>query len=965
MPLSWNEIRARAGRFADDWQNAHYEKGETQSFYNDFFHVFGQHRRDVAIYEKKIEKFGNNNTGFIDLFWPGTLLVEQKSQGRKLDKARMQATDYYLALKDFERPRYILLSDFQSFELLDLETNEEYVFSLAELSENIRHFGFIAGYHLEQYKDQPEVNIEAATLMGNLHARLEESGYTGVDLEKLLVRLMFCLFADDTGIFNPDHFLNYIENKTSEDGRDLGSSLVHIFDTLDTPPEKRSKLLDEDLRDFPHVNGKLFAGLIRTPSFDAPMRQALLQCCRFKWSKVSPALFGSLFQMVMLPEEQRKGGAHYTSERNILKTIHPLFLDDLREEFEKIRDSKSTKAASQLEKFHAKLGTLTFFDPACGCGNFLILAYRELRLLELEVLEALYPKRQLQLDVKTLSKVDVDQFYGIEIEEFPAHIAEAAMWLTDHQMNMKLSESFGQALTRLPLEKSAHIHHGNALTTDWREFIRSASVITSEQGVRGNPKRNAPEKKDWIASATPRNDGLAKGYVSYMLGNPPFIGKHLMSAQQNEELNAIFHGNKGAGVLDYVTAWYWKAAQYIQGTRIKVAFVSTNSITQGEQVAVLWQPMLSRYGIRINFAHRTFKWTIDEKKAKGMRIAAVYCVIIGFANYTPEDHVLFDYEKPTSEPHRVEAKNINPYLVDAVSVVIGKRSKPLCNIPEMFFGSKPVDDGNFLFTDVERHEFLLKEPQAAPFMRPLLSGKEFLNGENRWCLWLKDADPALIRRCPLVMERIEKVKAFRLASKKAPTRASANTPTLFSEVRQSETPFILFPLTTSETRNYIPLGFFASSHVILNTCSYLSNATLYHFGVLTSLMHMDWMRHVCGRLESRYRYSNTLVYNNFPWPSPTSAHKQKIEEKAQAVLDARAAFPNSTLADLYDPLTMPQQLLKAHQALDKAVDAAYRKQPFTNERERIEYLFTLYQQLTAPLLPPDPVKKKRKSRLLT
>jgi type I restriction-modification system DNA methylase subunit len=587
VPLSWNEIRARAARFAQEWQGRGYEKGDTGQFYHQFFEVFGQKPRDVNIYFEKRVKLASSNQGFIDLFWPGTLLVEQKSQGRNLAKARAQATDYYLALKDYERPRYILLSDFQSFELLDLETNEEYAFSLSQLAENVRHFGFIAGYHLEQYKDQPEVNIEAATLMGNLHERLEESGYRGVDLEKLLVRLMFCLFADDTGIFDPDSFLHYIENKTSEDGRDLGSNLIHLFQILDTPPSARQKTLDEDLARFPHVNGKLFAGLIRTPSFDSPMRQALLQCCRFKWNKVSPALFGSLFQMVMLPEEQRKGGAHYTSERNILKTINPLFMDELREEFHKIRDSKSTQRKSQLEKLHAKLGTLTFFDPACGCGNFLILAYRELRLLELEVLEALYPKRQLELDVKTLSNVDVDQFYGIEIEEFPAHIAEAAIWLTDHQMNMKLSESFGQALTRLPLKKSANITHGNALTTDWQDVI-------------------APNK------------------LSYMLGNPPFVGSKYQGDTQRAELAAVFGDVKGAGVLDYVTAWYWKAAQYIQGTRIKVAFVSTNSITQGEQAGVLWQPMLSRYHTHIHFAHRTFKWTIDEKKAKGMRLAAVY-----------------------------------------------------------------------------------------------------------------------------------------------------------------------------------------------------------------------------------------------------------------------------------------------------------------------------------------------------
>ena len=922
MPLSWNEIRARAARFAEEWKDAHYEKGQTQTFYNEFFEVFGRRRRDVAIYEEKVKKL-NNAQGFIDLFWPGQLLIEQKSAGRSLESARTQATDYCLSLKEQEKPRYILLSDFQTFELIDLETREEYHFRLSELPEKARVFGFIAGYHQQQYKDQDPANIEAASLMSNLHLRLEESGYNGTDLERLLVRVMFCLFADDTGIFEPDSFLRYVEDKTSEDGRDLGQSLVHLFEILDSAVEKRQKTLDEDLARFPYVNGQLFAVLIRTPSFDAPMRQALLQCCYFNWSKVSPALFGSLFQTVMLPEEQRKGGAHYTSERNILKTIHPLFLDDLREEFEKIRVSKSTQRKSQLEKFHDKLGKLTFFDPACGCGNFLILAYRELRLLEIELLEVLFPTKQLSLDVKQLSKIDVDQFYGIEIEEFPVRIAEAAMWLVDHQMNMRLSEAFGQAFVRLPLKKSAHITLGNALTTDWKTVI--------------DPKK-----------------------LSYMLGNPPFIGKHLMSAKQDEELNALFHDVKGAGVLDYVTAWYWKAAQFIKGMDVKVAFVSTNSITQGEQVAVLWQPMLSRYGIRIHFAHRTFKWTIDEKKAKGMRIAAVYCVIVGFAAKEAEHKLLFDYEKPTAEPHRVEAKNINPYLIDAASVVMGKLTKPICDVPEMVFGSKPVDDGNFFFTDGEKNELLLKEPQAAPLIRPILSAKEFLHGEKRWCLWLKDADLTLLRKCPLVLERVERVKAFRLASKKAPTREAAKTATLFSEIRQPSSNYILIPRHSSENRTYVPFGFFDSNYIVSDSCNCIPNATLYHFGVLTSLMHMDWMRYVCGRLESRYRYSNSLVYNNFPWPQEiTPAQKKDIQEKAQAVLDARAQFPASTLADLYDPLTMPPVLIKAHEALDKAVDKVYRKQPFASERERVEYLFDLYQKLTAPLIVQKKNSRKK------
>ena len=926
MPLSWNEIRARAGRFATEWQGRGYEKGDTATFYHQFFEVFGRRARDVTLYFEKRVKLPSNTQGFIDLFWPGTLLVEQKSLGKSLNKARVQATDYYLTLKDHERPRYILLSDFQNFELLDLETNETHIFTLAALPENIRRFDFVAGYQREQYKDQPEVNIEAATLMGNLHTQLEKSGYIGADLEKLLVRLMFCLFADDTGIFNPDSFLNFIEKKTSEDGRDLGSNLIHLFETLDAAPADRQKTLDEDLAAFPHVNGKLFAGLIRTPSFDAPMRQALLQCCYFKWNKVSPALFGSLFQMVMLPEEQRKGGAHYTSERNILKTIHPLFLDELREKFEEIRHDKSTQRESRLKKFHEKLGTLTFFDPACGCGNFLILAYRELRLLELEVLEALHPKRQLELDVKKLSQVDVDQFYGIEIEEFPAHIAEAAMWLVDHQMNMKLSESFGQSLIRLPLKKSAHITHGNALTIDWQDVI-------------------APSK------------------LSYMLGNPPFVGARYIKGDQKEDMNAIFGKLDGVGDLDYVTAWYWKAAQYIQGTRIKVAFVSTNSITQGMQVGVLWPAIQKSCAIDIHFAHRTFKWTIDEKKAKGMKIANVHCVIIGFSSINTSSKYIFDYEKITSEPHRILAKNINPYLIDAPDIIATSRSSPLCDIPILKNGNIPSDGGHLILSEHEKNQVLQNEPQIIQYIREYVGAESFINSHCRYCLWLIDCPPELIRNSEFIKKRLESVSKMRLASSKQETREKAKTPSLFTYISQPKTGiYLAIPRTSSENRIYIPLGFLPHTTIASNDIQMIHNATIYHFGVLTSAMHMIWVSLTAGRLKSDFRYSAKQTYNTFPWPAVPSAEQVRaIEDRAQAVLDARAQFPNSTLADLYDPLTMPPALLKAHQALDKAVDAAYRKKPFESERERIEFLFNEYQRLTAPLIgaiKPKPRKKR-------
>ncbi len=921
MPLSWNEIRARAARFAEEWKDAHYEKGQTQTFYNEFFEVFGRRRRDVAVYEEKVKKL-NNTQGFIDLFWPGQLLIEQKSAGRSLADARVQATDYFLNIKEQEKPRYILLSDFQTFEIIDLETRDEHHFRLSELPEKARLFDFVAGYHQQQYKDQDPANIEAASLMSNLHLRLEESGYTGADLERLLVRVMFCLFADDTGIFEPDSFLRYVEDKTSEDGTDLGSRLIHLFQILDTPVEKRQKTLDEDLARFPYVNGQLFADRIDLPSFDAPMRVALLQCCYFNWSKVSPALFGSLFQTVMLPEEQRKGGAHYTSERNILKTIHPLFLDDLREEFEKIRDSKSTQRRAQLEKFHTKLGTLTFFDPACGCGNFLILAYRELRLLEIEVLEALHPRRQLELDVKTLSKIDVDQFYGIEIEEFPVRIAEAAMWLVDHQMNMRLSEAFGQSFVRLPLKKSAHITHGNALTLDWKTVI-------------------APEK------------------LSYMLGNPPFIGHQYRSDAQMEDMRRVW-GNKGkVNRLDYVTAWYWKAAEYIQSTRIKVAFVSTNSITQGEQMEILWQPMLSHFGIRIHFAHRTFKWTIDEKKAKGMRIAAVHAVIVGFAAYDTDTKYLFDYETPIADPHRLVAKNINGYLADAPDVFLPSRTKSRPELPKITKGSQATDGGHLLLSDQEKKELLSTEPEASKWIRRFIGADELIYDVNRWCLWLKEIPPEELRRLPLVCDRVKKVREERLKSPTKSVKDYANYPSLFTQDRQPSVDYLAIPRHSSENRVYVPMRFFSKDVIAGDAALIIPGAQLLHFAILTSAMHMVWMKETCGRLESRYRYSSA-VYDNFPWPpNPTPAQVKAIEEKAQAVLDARAQFPSNTLADLYDPLTMPPPLLKAHQALDKAVDAAYRKQPFASERERIEYLFDLYQKLTAPLIAA-PVKKRAK-----
>ncbi len=910
-PLSWNEIRKRAVEFSEEYKDATRENAETQSFYNDFFHVFGISRRRVASFEEPVKKLGAKR-GRIDLFWKGVLLAEQKSGGLDLEAAKTQALDYFPNLKEEELPRYILLSDFQRFELLDLEADTEHKFSLAELHKHVELFGFIAGYQKREFKDQDPVNIEASERMGKLHDMLKDAGYTGPQLELFLVRLVFCLFADDTGIFEKDTLHSYLEEKTREDGSDLGLHLAFLFQTLNTPPEQRQNTLDEALAQFPYINGSLFADTLRIPAFNSAMRAALISACYFDWGRISPAIFGSLFQSVMDKEKRRGIGAHYTSEKNILKILKPLFLDALYAEFESVRRDRR-----KLQAFHSKLEGLTFLDPACGCGNFLILAYRELRLLEIEALKALYPGTQAALDVGDLSRINVDAFYGIEIEEFPARIAEVAMWLMDHQMNMRLSEAFGRYYVRIPLRTAAHIHIGNALQLDWDSII---------------PKER----------------------LSYILGNPPFVGKQYRTPEQGRDIDNAFSGVKGAGVLDYVAAWYLKAARYIQGTPIVCAFVSTNSITQGEQVSILWHELFNHYHVKIHFAHRTFAWA-SEARGK----AAVHCVIVGFAAFDTRTKLLYEYDNVKGDPHELVAANITPYLTDGADIVITKRSRPICDVPDIVFGNMPNDGGNLLLSDDEKTELLRVEPGAAAFVRPLLGSREFINGIPRWCLWLVDAKPDELRRLPHVMARVAKVKETRLKSNRPTTRSLAGYPNLFGEIRQPKSKYLAIPEVSSEGRKYIPIGFLDSNIIATNKLYTLADATLYQFGILASLMHMAWIANVCGRMKSDYQYSAGIVYNNFPWPQPTPAQEQAIAEAAQGILDARAAFPDSTLADLYDPNTMPPELMKAHRTLDKAVDTAYRKQPFDTERIRVEYLFGLYQQLTAPLMN-EALKQSRK-----
>jgi len=915
MALSWNEIKDRALNFSKEWADTSNEDADAKPFLVEFFNVFGISSKRVATFEHRVKKLDEKD-GYIDLLWKGTILIEMKSRGKNLDKAYQQAIDYTHGLKQHELPKYILVSDFDIFRLYDLEEDKHIEFKLDDLINNVQHFGYMLGYQKKIYKEQDPANIKAAELMGKLHDRLKEIGYTGHPLEVYLVRILFLLFSEDTTIFDKQQFQDYLEQRTCEDGSDLAGKLQELFQVLNTPivdegKGKRFTTLDAQLAEFPYINGNLFAEILPMASFDSKMRQALLDCCQIDWSKISPAIFGSMFQSVMNPTERRNLGAHYTSETNILKLIKPLFLDELWQKFASVKDNKN-----KLPEFHQELSTLKFLDPACGCGNFLVITYRELRLLEIEVLRALYKSGERFLSIEDIIFLNVDQFYGIEYEEFPARIAEVAMWLIDHQMNMLISNEFGQYFARLPLKKAAKIVHGDALEVGWENII-------------------APNE------------------LSYILGNPPFIGSKIMKQSQRDQIVKQFENSDGSGVLDYVTGWYIKAAKYIQDTTIKVAFVSTNSIVQGEQTSILWGQMLNRYNIKIHFAHRTFKWS---NEAKGN--AAVYCVIIGFASYDMTSKSIFEYEDIKGEAHELKVKNINPYLVDAKDIFIGKRRSSICNVPTISFGSMPNDGGNFLFTDEEKNEFCKQDPKAENFFKPLISAHEFINGHKRWCLWLKNANPSELKEAKLVPDRIENVRKIRSASNRQATQKLAAFPTLFGEDRQPKSDYVLIPRHSSENRKYIPMGFFDKDSIASDSCLFIEGATLFHFGILTSTMHMAWVKTICGRIKSDYRYSNELVYNNYPWPeNPNEKQVKAIDTAAQKVLDARLQFPNSSLADLYDPLTMPPSLVKAHQELDKAVDLAYRPQPFTSEANRMVFLFELYEKYTADLFTKEKSKK--------
>ena len=917
-------IRAAATQFAHNWREAESEQAERQSFWNAFFQIFGVDRRRVAAFERLAERASTGNRGWIDMLNPGQMAVEHKSAGEDLDAAMGQLIDYLPSLTEAEMPWLLVVCDFQRFKWENLDTGERGEFALAELPDHIELFWWIAGYNRphQTFGSDEDANLAATRLLANVHDRLAEHGYPAHDLREWMTRILFILFADDTGIWDRAAFHTYIALHTKQDGSDLGPTIALIFEVLNTPPADRQSNLDEDLASLTYVNGDLFADTLRIPVCDKDTRDALLWASVFNWASISPAVFGSLFQNVMEPAERRQLGAHYTTEQNILRTIRPLFLDVLEAEL----DAARTKPA--LKRFIDRLGELTFFDPACGCGNFLVIAYRELRRLETEALRRLREKEgtgQLQADVTLDLRLTVDQFYGIELEEFPARIARTALYLADHIANRELSAEFGQHVVRFPIPSAPHILIDNALRTDWSELL--------------------PAEK-----------------CSFVFGNPPYVGKHLLTADQRSDIDAAFDGSRNSGTLDYVAGWFRTAARYTQSTSIRGAFVATNSLTQGEQVPILW-PHLHAIGMHIAFAWRTFEWRND---ASGM--AHVHVVIIGFENAMteiPGDIYESPSDRASDDPPPARAGVINGYLIDAPETYPAARTSPIVNhVPAVVYGSKPVDSGHLLLTGEEASQLRTEDPVAAQFIRPMYSTTEFVNGRGRYCLWLENAAPNVIRSSPELRRRLEEIREFRRNSSKASTQLLAETPGVFGEIRNPTTDFIFVPIHVSGNRRLIPMGFVGAEEraVVHNSGAFIEGGDLALFGLLQSAWFTAWQAVVGGRIKSDFRFNNRLVYNTFPFPVLDEAQSERIGNGATAVLDARASHPSSSLADLYDPIAQPADLVAAHVDLDRAVDRVFNpaKRRWT-DADRMSLLLERYSELLGSL-PSTSARKTRPKR---
>lgn len=897
--------RAAAKKFASDWKGKGYEKGQSQPFWLSLLRdVYGvEHPEQFIFFEEQVHL---DHTSFIDGTIPSTkVLIEQKGIGKDLKKPIkqsdgtlltpfQQAKRYITELPLSQHPRWVVTCNFEKFYVYDMEQpgGEPEEILLENLPTEYYRLSFLVDNQNEHLKREMEVSIAAGELVGKLYDALHKQ-YANPDSEEslkslnvLCVRLVFCLYAEDAGIFG--HHGMFHDYLAEYDTRKMRKALVELFKVLDTEPAKRDPYLKDDnpkLAAFPYVNGGLFVNEdIEIPPFTDDIRQLLLEkaSADFNWSEISPTIFGAVFESTLNPETRRSGGMHYTSIENIHKVIDPLFMDELKKEFTEIKEIAVERTRQRkLKEFQNKLASLTFLDPACGSGNFLTETYISLRRLENEVLRLLTYGQISFGEVHNPIQVSIGQFYGIEINDFAVTVAKTALWIAESQMMKETEEIVLMNLDFLPLKSYTNIVEGNALRINWEDVV-------------------------------------SKNKLNYIMGNPPFIGYSLQGKEQKSDILDIYIDENGksyktAGKNDYVSGWYWKAAQIMQTTSIRTAFVSTNSITQGEQVASVWKPLFDRFGIHIDFAHRTFRWD-SEAHVK----AHVHCVIVGFSCI------------PSIAPKRLYTSdrlqivdNINAYLIEAPDIFVSSNKKPLCAVPEMLKGSSPVDGGNFFLNDEEYKEFIQQEPLSEKFIHKFLGAREYLHNVSRWCLWLEKATPSELKKMPMVMKRVTAVKQFRLSSTKEATRKYADYPTRFMELRQPDTDYILIPRHSSENRRYIPFGFMSEDVICGDANNMLPGATLYHFGVLISNVHMAWVRAVCGRIKSDYRYSNDVVYNNFPWPETSDEQRTKIEKTAQAILDARALYPDSTLSDLYDDVTMPSELRRAHQQNDKAVMQAY------------------------------------------
>ena len=984
--MTQTEQSKAAKKFSEDWKDKGYEKGESQKFWLDLLcNVFGiKDFANFVYFENQIkEKFTDKTiTNFIDIYIPSTkVMIEQKSIDKDLREPIrqsdgtllnpfQQARKYISGLPLSQHPRWVVTSNFKSFLVYDMENpnGEPEEILLENLEKEFYRLSFITDQGSVHLKKELEVSKKAGDIIGEIYDAIlkqykdadNPSPATLKSLNMLCVRIVFCLYAEDAGIFgHKSIFGDYLKQF---EAKDLRRALLDLFQVLDQKEDERDEYLEESLAAFPYVNGGLFTEEDKTiPPLTEEIKELLVKHAsnEFDWSEISPTIFGAIFESTLNPETRRSGGMHYTSIENIHKVIDPLFLDDLKAEFEELKQIKN--AANRIEKvkeFHKRLGTLKFLDPACGSGNFLTETYLSLRKLgnecikvELNIGEG---ELGLTYQAEDLIQISIQQFYGIEINDFAAVVAKTALWIAESQMMKETSKIIEKDLKFLPLHTYANIIEGNALRIDWESVV-------------------------------PKSD------LNYILGNPPFVGYAYQSKEQKDDLESVM---KGFGKnIDYVAGWYYKAAQMMQGTQIKAALVSTNSITQGEQVAAIWKPMFEQFGMHFDFAYRTFRWD-SEANIK----AHVHCVIIGFSckkECHTDSELLTQFQKESkkdfplgksnpcdnkkiflNESQFIEAKNINGYLLDAPDIFIEKNSKPICDVPPMIRGSSPIDDGNLLLTIEEKEEYLKKEPQGEKFLRPFMMGKDFIERKPRWCFWLVGANPSELKKCPILIKRIEAVREFRLKSSKAATVQIAATPTLFGEMRPCESEYIAIPKVSSENRRYIPIDYLSSEVLAGDKLFQMPNASLYHFGVLTSNVHMAWMRAVCGRLKSDYSYSNTIVYNNFPWQQQFKIDNSKLKMEngkwtlsgedlladkkelsivhsqlsiintAQAILDARAKYPDSSLADLYDETLMPPELRKAHQANDRAVMAAYGFSTKMTESECVAELFKMYESLT-------------------